>query len=64
MQVFIFYENMLVKEQRRKKRTINDAVKDITYAWFFPHWFQHDISIVSRNKEISCFTHKTLRVYY
>ena len=41
---------------------INDKMENITSGWFFLHWFQHDISMVSRNKQIGCFTHKPIRV--
>ena len=39
---------------------INDKMENITPGWFFLRWFQHDISMVLRNKEISCFTHKPM----
>ena len=29
------------KEERKGK--INDGMKNITLAWFFPRWFQHDL---------------------
>ena len=48
MQVFVFHESMLAKGQRRKIGK-NDGMKNITSAWYFPPWFQHDISMVSRN---------------
>ena len=41
---------------------INDKMENITSGWFFLHWFQHDISMVLRNKEISYFNHKQIKV--
>ena len=35
-----------------KMRKTNDKMENITSGWFFLHWFQHDISMVLRNKEI------------
>ena len=35
----------------------------IISGWLFLCWFQYDILMVSRNKEISCFTHKPIGVY-
>ena len=63
IQVFGFYENMLAEGQRKKNEKINDKMDSITSGWFFLSWFQHDISKVLKNKEISCFTHKPIRVY-
>ena len=63
MQAFVFHENMLAKEQRRKIGKINDGMGKITSGWFFLRWFQDDISMVSRNNEISCFTHKPIKIY-
>ena len=62
IQVFILYENMLAKWQRRKMGKINYKMENTTSGWFFLHWFQHDISMVSRNKQIGCFTHKPIKV--
>ena len=45
-----------------KMRKINDEMEDITTGRFSMHWFQHDMSMVLRNKEISCFTHKPIMV--
>ena len=42
----------------------NDKMENTTSGWFFLRWFQHDISLVSRKKEISCFTHKPIRVEF
>ena len=64
MQIFVLHENIRVKGQRIKKGKIIDGMTNITSTWLFPRWFQHDISMVSINKEVSCFTHKPLRVYY
>ena len=36
---------------------INDKMENITSGWFFLRWFQYNISMVLRRKEISCFTH-------
>ena len=41
---------------------INDKMESTTSEWFFLPWFQHDISMVLRKKEINCFTHKPKRV--
>ena len=30
--------------------------------WLFLRWFQHDIYMVLRNEDISCFIHKPIRV--
>ena len=62
IQVFVFYENMLAEWQRTKDEKINDKMESITSGWFFLSWFQHVISKVLKNKEISCFTHKPTRV--
>ena len=62
IQVFVLHENMLAKWQRKKNGKINDKMKGITSGWFFLSCFQHDISKVLNNKEISCFTHKPIRV--
>ena len=62
IQVFVLHENMLAKWQRKKNGKINDKMKSITSGWFFLSCFQHDISKVLNNKEISCFTHKPIRV--
>ena len=40
----------------------NDKMESTTSGQFFMHWFQYDISMVLRKKEISCFTHKPIRV--
>ena len=48
--------------RERKMGKINDKMDNIALGWFFLSWFQHDISKVLRNKEISCFTHKRIRV--
>ena len=48
--------------RERKMGKINDKMDNITSGWFFLSWFQHDISKVLRNKEISFFTHKRIRV--
>ena len=40
---------------------INNKMENITSGWFFLHRFQHGISKVLRNEEISCFTHKPIR---
>ena len=63
MQVSVFHENILGKEQRKKMGKINYRMGNKTSEWFFLHWHQH-ISMVSRNKEKSCFIHKSaVRVY-
>ena len=45
-----------------KMGKINDKMENITSEWFSLHWFQHDISMVLRNKELRCFTHNPIRV--
>ena len=57
VQVYILHKNMLAKWQRR-----NDKMENIISERFSLHWFQHDISMVLRNNEICCFTHKPIRV--
>ena len=37
-------------------------LENTSSGWFFLRWFKHDISMVSRNKQIGCFTHKPIRV--
>ena len=49
--------------EKEKMGKINDEMENIASTWFFLSWFQHDISKVLRNKEISCFTHKPVRVW-
>ena len=41
-----------------KMGKINDKMENTTSGWFFLSLFQNDIPMVSRKKEISCFTHK------
>ena len=62
IQVFFLHENILAKWQRRKNGKINDKMENTTSGRFFLHWFQHDISMVSRIKEISCSAHKPIGV--
>ena len=62
VKVFVLHENMFVKRQRKKNGGKNDKMENITPGWFFLRWFQHDILMVLRNEEISCFTHKPIRV--
>ena len=62
IQVFVLHENMLRNGRERKMEKINDKMENITSGRFFLSWFQHDISKVLRNKEISCFTLKSIRV--
>ena len=50
IQVFVLHESMLVKRQRRKNGENNDKMENITLGWFFQRWFQHNISMVLRNK--------------
>ena len=50
IQVFVLHESMLVKRQRRKNGENNDKMESITLGWFFQRWFQHNISMVLRNK--------------
>ena len=47
-----------------KMGKINDKMENTTLGWFFLRWFKHDISMVSRNKQIRCFTHKPIRVQF
>ena len=47
-----------------KMGKINDKMENITSGTFSLHWFQHDISIVIRNKEISYLTHKPIMVLF
>ena len=54
IQVFNLAENKLSKQQRRKNGK-NDKMEKITSGWFFLRWFQYDIYMVLRNKEISSF---------
>ena len=54
-------ENMLAKWQWKKNGKINCKMESITSEWFFLSWFQHGISKVLKNKEISCFTHEPIR---
>ena len=58
IQVFVLHENKLAEWQREKNGEINDKMESVTSGWFFLSWFQHNISKVLKNKEISCFTHK------
>ena len=44
-----------------KMGKINDKMENTTSGWFFLSLFQNDIPMVSRKKEISCFTHKSIR---
>ena len=62
IQVSVFYETMLAEWQRTKDEKINDKMESITSGWFFLSWFEYIISKVLKNKEISCFTHKPIRV--
>ena len=64
IQVFVSYENMLATCGKWKTGKINEKIENATSKWFFLRWFQHDISIVSRNKQIGCFTHKPIRFYF
>ena len=41
---------------------INEKMENLTSEWFSLHWFQHDISMVLKNEETNCFTHKPVRV--
>ena len=45
-----------------KMGKINYKMENITSGWFFLCWFQHDISMILRNDEISCFIHRSIRV--
>ena len=60
--VSALHEYMLAKWQTRKMGKINDKIENIISGWFFVHWFQHDVSMVLRNEEISYFIHKPIRV--
>ena len=62
IQVFVLHENILAKWQKRKMGKITDKTDNITSRWFFLSWFQLDITMVLRNKEIRCFTHKPIKV--
>ena len=48
--------------EKEKWEKIKDKMENITSVWFFLRWFQHDICMVLRNEEISCFIHKSIRV--
>ena len=48
--------------REEKMGKINDEMESTTLGWFFLRSFQYDISIVSRKKAISFFTHKPIRV--
>ena len=47
-----------------KMGKINDKMENITSGTVSLYWFQHDISIVIRNKDISCLTHKPIMVLF
>ena len=53
IKAFVLYGSMLREGEMGK---INVKMENITSAQFFLRWFQHDTSMVLRNKEISCFT--------
>ena len=57
-----YMKTCLRNGRERKMGKINDKMENITLEWFFLSWFQHDTSMVLRNKEISCFTDKPIRV--
>ena len=63
IQVFVLNENMLAnaREGKMKKKS---KMENIILSWFFLRWFQHDISMVLKVKEVSCFTHKPIRVWF
>ena len=45
-----------------KIEKINDNMESITSGWSFLCWLQHDISMFLSSKEVSCYTHKPVRV--
>ena len=62
IQVFVYMKTCLGNSREGKMGKINDEMDSKTSKWFFLHWFHHDISMVLRNKEIRCYTHKPMRV--
>ena len=48
------------KEKWKKK----SKMENIILSWFFLRWFQLDISMVLKVKEVSCFTHKLIKVWF
>ena len=49
IQVFVLHQN----DRDGKMGKTNDKMENITSGWLFLCWFQHDISMVLRNQEIS-----------
>ena len=49
IQVFVLHQN----GRDGKMGKTNDKMENITSGWLFLCWFQHDISMVLRNQEIS-----------
>ena len=54
---YVMIQGFVLQNGREGKMgKINDKMENITSGWFL-----HDISMVLRNNEISCFTHKPLK---
>lgn len=64
IQVFVLNENMLANAREGKMEKKKSKMENIILSWFFLRWFQLDISMVLKVKEVSCFTHKLIKVWF